>query len=71
MPWGANWSGGCEARIAVDSKIVYAAAMDNEGTKYAIDVDVSVGSSVDFLIGPGPSIGVTFFTATLRGQRAP
>lgn len=71
MPWGANWSGGCTARIVVDSELVYSTPIDNNGAEYSTDVTVSVGSSVDFLIGPGPSIGVSMFTATVRRQRAP
>ncbi len=63
MPWGRKWNGGCIARISVDGTTVYSAPMNDEGADYSIDVPVAVGSSVDFLIGPGPSIGVTVFTA--------
>lgn len=71
MPWGQNWAGGCQARIVVDGATVFSAAMDNRGTDYSIDATVRVGSRVDFLIGPGPSVGVTKFTATIRTRGAP
>lgn len=66
MPWGENWAGGCQALIVVDGAAVFSAAMDNRGTDYSINVNLKKGSTVDFLIGPGPSIGVTKFTATIR-----
>jgi len=66
MPWGENWVGGCQALIVVDGETVLSAAMDNRGTDYSINATVRVGSLVDFLIGPGPTVGVTKFTATIR-----
>ena len=66
MPWGENWGGGCQALIVVDGKTVFSAPMDNRGKDYSVTVTVGIGSPVDFLIGPGPSIGVTKFTATIR-----
>jgi hypothetical protein len=66
MPWGANWAGGCQALIVIDGVTVFSAAMDNQGTDYSIDATVRVGSRLDFLIGPGPNVGVTKFTATIR-----
>lgn len=66
MPWGENWSGGCQALIVVDGKTMFSSLMDNRGTDYSITVNVGIGSPVDFLIGPGPSVGVTRFTATIR-----
>lgn len=66
MPWGANWKGGCEALIVVDGKTMFSAPMDDRGEDYSITVTVGIGSRVDFLIGPGPSVGVTKFTVTIR-----
>lgn len=66
MPWGENWGGGCQALIVVDGKTVFSSPMDNRGKNYSVTVTVGVGSPVDFLIGPGASIGVTKFTATIR-----
>jgi len=66
MPWGSNWSGGCLAQIVIDGTTVLRADMDDRGTDYSIDANVRVGSLVDCLIGPNPSIGVTKFTATVR-----
>lgn len=66
MPWGKNWKGDCRALIVVDGNIVFSAAMDNDGKDYSIDVDLFKGSTIDFLIGPGPSIGVTKFTAKVE-----
>ena len=68
MPWGANWNGHCQARIVADGKTLFTGVMDNDGADYAVDADVEVGSTVDFLIGPGPSIGVTTFTATVQSS---
>jgi len=70
MPWGENWGGGCQARIVVDGATVFSAAMDNRGTNYSVKATVRLGSRVDFLIGPGPSIGVTKFTATMQATPA-
>lgn len=66
MPWGENWTGGCQAQIVVDGKTMFSSFMDNRGTDYSITVTVDIGSPVDFLIGPGPTVGVTKFTATIR-----
>ena len=68
MPWGASWSGGCEARVVIDGELVFSTLMGNESVDYSIDAKVQVGSTIDFLIGPSPSIGVTTFTATLRAD---
>ena len=70
MPWGEKWGGGCQALIVVDGTMVFSAAMDNRGTNYSINATVHIGSRVDFLIGPGPSVGVTKFTATIRAAPA-
>lgn len=71
MPWGDNWAGGCQALIVMDGATVFSAAMDNRGIDYSVDATVGIGSLVDFLIGPGPSVGVTKFTAVVqtRGVR--
>ncbi|MFO0797134.1 MAG: hypothetical protein U0804_06620 [Gemmataceae bacterium] len=66
MPWGANWAGGCQARIVVDGVTVFSAPMDDRGTDYSVNTTLRTGSIVDLLIGPGPSVGVTKFTATIR-----
>ena len=66
MPWGENWTGGCQAQIVVDGKTMFSSFMGNRGTDYSITVTVGIGSPVDFLIGPGPTVGVTKFTATIR-----
>ncbi|MDX2039265.1 MAG: hypothetical protein SFX72_21640 [Isosphaeraceae bacterium] len=71
MPWGENWQGICRALIVVDGAELFSASMDNLGKNYSIDAEVSVGSIVDFLIGPGPSVGVVEFTATIRTRSAP
>lgn len=70
MPWGEKWGGGCQALIVVDGTTVFSAAMDNRGTNYSINTRVHVGSRVDFLIGPGPSVGVTKLTAAIRSATA-
>ncbi len=69
MPWGENWRGVCQALIVVDGTTVFSADMDNRGTDYSLDATVRIGSKVDFLIGPGPSVGVTKFTATIQTGR--
>lgn len=71
MPWGANWGGGCRALIVVDGETVFSAVMDERGADYSIDAKVHIGSLVDFLIGPDPSMGVTEFTATIRTPAPP
>lgn len=65
MPWGANWSGGVLTVIVVDGKELFRADVGERGSDYSIDAMVQVGSNVDFLIGPNPSIGVIRFTATI------
>lgn len=70
MPWGEKWGGGCHALIVVDGTTVFSVAMDNRGTNYSVNATVHIGSLVDFLIGPGPSVGVTKFTATIRAAPA-
>lgn len=65
MPWGENWGGGFQAQIVVDGKTLFRAAIENQRTDYSIDATVKVGSLVDFLIGPDPSVGVIDFTATV------
>ena len=66
MPWGENWGGGVQALIVIDGTTLFSADVGNRSTDYSIDATVQVGSLVDFLIGPNPSVGVTKFTATLR-----
>ena len=66
MPWGENWSGGVQARIVVDGNELLRADLENQGTDYSLHTTLRVGSRVDFLLGPKPSIGVTNFTATIR-----
>lgn len=66
MPWGENWGGSCRALIVVDGTTVFSGVMDDHGTNYSVAATVHIGSLVDFLIGPGPSVGVTKFTATIR-----
>jgi hypothetical protein len=68
MPWGEKWSGGCQAQIVVDGTTLFRAALENQRTDYSIDATVKVGSLVDFLIGPNPSVGVIEFTATIYPQ---
>jgi hypothetical protein len=68
MPWGENWSGGCRARIVVDGIEVDSVAIDNQGTDYKVNASVRKGSTVDFLIGPDPSFGVSSFTAVIRSN---
>lgn len=66
MPWGKNWSGGVKALIVVDGITLFSADIEDGGEDYSLDAVVRVGSLVDFLIGPNPSIGVIELTATLR-----
>lgn len=66
MPWGANWSGAVVGKIVVDGRVVYSTDVDDGGGNYAVDVQVDVGTTVDFLIGPKDAIGVIDFTALLR-----
>lgn len=66
MPWGKNWSGGVKVLIVVDGKTLYSADIEDGGGEYSIQTQVELGSRVDFLIGPNPSIGVIDFTATLQ-----
>ena len=65
MPWGKNWGGNCHAQIVVDGETVFSSPIDNDGRDYSVTVEVRKRSNVDFLIGPGPSVGVTQFTAKL------
>lgn len=69
MPWGANWNGSVRVRIVVDGRVVLDAEADEQREVYAVEVEVGVGSRVDFMLGPGSggSIGVIDFTATIRG----
>lgn len=66
MPWGANWSGGVLALVVVDNEELFRAEIGIRDSSYAITAKVERGSSVDFLIGPNPSVGVIEFTATIR-----
>ena len=66
MPWGENWSGGVLALIVVDGKELFRADIGEHGTDYSVNAVVHVGSTVDFLIGPNPSVGVVRFAATIR-----
>lgn len=65
MPWGANWSGGVLTAIVVDGKELFRADVEERHRGYSIDAKVQIGSSVDLLIGPNPSVGVVKFTATI------
>ena len=66
MPWGENWGGGVRTLILVDGKELYSADIEDGGSDYSIEAKVQVGSLVDFLIGPNPSVGVIEFTGTIR-----
>lgn len=66
MPWGANWSGECQATIIVDGEVTFSTVMDEHGLDYSVAIKVREKSMVDFLIAPNPSIGVVTFTATIR-----
>jgi hypothetical protein len=66
MPWGKNWGGQCQAIIVVDGKTVFSSVMDEQGLDYTVAVKVREKSVVDFMIAPGPSIGVMKFTASIR-----
>lgn len=65
MPWGKNWSGSVRFLVVADGKRVYEAEADDGGQEYSVTTTVAVGTTVDFLIGPGSAIGVSRFTATL------
>ena len=66
MPWGEKWSGGVQTLIVVDGTTLFRADIENQRTDYSLDATVKVGSLVDFLIGPNPSVGVIELTATVR-----
>ena len=66
MPWGENWSGGVVFQILVGDSKVYEAVVDDGGRRYSVTATVEAGTTVDFLIGPGPAIGVAEFTAGIR-----
>jgi hypothetical protein len=68
MPWGENWDGGVQALIVVDGTTLFRTDIDNHGTNYSIAATVQIGSLVDFLIAPNPSVGVTKFTAAIRAR---
>lgn len=70
MPWGENWGGGVKALIVVDGTTLFDTDLDNHRKNYSIDATVQIGSLIDFLIGPNPSIGVTELTATIRAAPA-
>jgi hypothetical protein len=70
MPWGEKWGGGVQALIVVDGTTLFHTDIDDGGTDYSIDATIQIGSRVDFLIGPNPSVGVIDFTATLRAAPA-
>ncbi len=65
MPWGANWSGECQATIIVDGEVMFSTVMDELGLDYSVAIKVREKSIVDFLIAPNPSIGVVTFTAAI------
>lgn len=67
MPWGEKWSGGVQALVVVDGTTLLRAEFEQGGEDYSVQATVHVGSRVDFLIGPNPSIGVTKFTASILG----
>ncbi len=69
MPWGEKWGGGCQVLIVVDGATLFRAAAGNQRTDYSIKADLKVGSLVDFLIGPDPSVGVIEFTGIVRTGR--
>lgn len=71
MPWGENWGGGVWTLILVDGKELFAAAVEDGGSEYSIDATLRVGSLVDFLIGPNPSVGVIDFTGIIRTAPGP
>lgn len=69
MPWGENWSGGCVFLVVVDGERIFAADVADGGQEYSVIATVAVGSTVDFLIGPGTGIGVMRFTAAIEDER--
>lgn len=71
MPWGKKWGGGVQTQIVVDGTTLFRAAIENQREDYSIDANLKVGSLVDFLIGPNPSVGVIEFTATVRTAPIP
>ncbi|MFN7731478.1 MAG: hypothetical protein ACK5OB_06225 [Pirellula sp.] len=66
MPWGANWGGACQGLIVVDGKTVLSTVLDDQGIDYQVAIRVEKDSVIDFLVAPGPSVGVVEFTATIR-----
>jgi hypothetical protein len=66
MPWGENWAGGVRTIIRVDGDELFSADVENGGSDYSVEATVRIGSLVDFLIGPNPSVGVIEFTGTVR-----
>lgn len=65
MPWGENWSGSVKFLVVADGNRIHEAEVDDGGREYAVTTAVDVGTTVDFLIGPGSAIGVSRFTATI------
>lgn len=66
MPWGELWGGATQYRILVDGDVVFEKAFDGAESDYAVDVNLSPGMPVDFMIGPGPAIGVVTFSAVIE-----
>lgn len=69
MPWGANWGGACQGIIVVDGKTVLSTVLDDQGIDYQVAIRVEKDSVIDFLIAPGPSMGVVEFTATIQKRK--
>jgi hypothetical protein len=70
MPWGENWAGGVRTLIQVDGDTLFRADIEDGGSDYSVEATLRVGSLVDFLIGPNPSVGVIEFTGTIRSAPA-
>ena len=71
MPWGQNWRGGVRTLITVDGAEVFSADVEDGGSAYSVEATVQLGSRVDFLIGPNPSVGVIDFTGRIQNVTSP
>lgn len=70
MPWGENWDGGVRTLIRVDGAEVFSVDIEDGGSAYSVEAKLQLGSRVDFLIGPNPSVGVIDFTGSIRTVRS-
>lgn len=71
MPWGELWGGQAIYQVMVDDTIHFKRSSDTGEQDYAFSVAIKPGSIVDFMIGPGPAIGVVSFTGAVTLKPRP